>query len=145
MNSKGTVDGGVEKRGKVVVFACFGGFSNTGIATALASMDAISEVGLDKASIGCLASVPLGTETVRSKCDAATKIVVVDGCPTECARKLVEKAGYTPSKAFVLARDIGMEKKSLYEDPITIGDVIKSVEPEELRRAKELIVKAIME
>lgn len=78
----------MEKTGKSVVLACFGGFSNTGIATALASMDAVSEVGLDKASIGCLSAIPLGTETVKIKCDAAKRIVVVDGCQMECAKKL---------------------------------------------------------
>lgn len=136
----------MEKTGKSVVLACFGGFSNTGIATALASIEAINEVGLDKAAIGCLSAVPLGTETIKTKCDAARRIIVVDGCQMECGKKLVERAGYAPDKSIVLARDIGMKKRSLYEDPSVIkNDIVKNVDPEEIRKAKELIVRALVE
>ena len=47
-----------------VIYACFGGFSNTGITAALASIEAVKELGLGKAAIGCLAGLP--TESVRS-------------------------------------------------------------------------------
>ena len=40
-----------------VIFNCFGGFSNTGITAALASLEAVKELGLDKACIGCLAAM----------------------------------------------------------------------------------------
>jgi len=33
----------------------------------------------------------------------------------ECSRKIVGQAGYKVDKSIVLARDIGMKKKSLYE------------------------------
>ncbi len=133
----------MDKQGKDVVLACFGGFSNTGVATALASMDAVSEVGLDRASVGCLSAVPLGAETVKAKLDAARRIVVVDGCPMECAKKLVEKAGYTPYRSIALARDIGMKKVSLYEGEPAAAGISESVTPEERARATELIVKAL--
>lgn len=135
------------KKGKDVVLACFGGFSNTGIATALASLEAVGEVGLDKASIGCLSAVPLGTETIKTKCDAARRIVVVDGCQMECAKKLVERAGFVPYKSIVLARDIGMKKRSLYEDDPAVvkNDAAENVAPEEIRKARELIVRALTE
>jgi len=42
-----------------IIFTCFGGFSNTGITAALASMEAVKELGLDKACIGCLAALPV--------------------------------------------------------------------------------------
>jgi len=53
-----------ERKGKVCIYACFGGFSNTGIATAIASMEAIKEVGLDKACIGCLGGFPTDAKLV---------------------------------------------------------------------------------
>jgi uncharacterized metal-binding protein len=135
----------MEKSGKDVVLACFGGFSNTGVATALASMDAVSEVGLGKANIGCLSGMPLETESIKAKLDAARRIIVVDGCPVECAKKLVERYGYKPYKAIVLARDIGMKKVSLYDGQPAVAGVAEAVTPEERTKAKEIIVRALTE
>lgn len=131
------------KEDKAVIYACFGGFSNTGITTASASMDAIKEVGLDKACIGCLAGLSTDVKSVHENTKKAKKVITVDGCPMECARKTVEKAGYQIAKSIVLARDIGMKKKSLYEgDEKSLTD---NANEEEVRKAKELIVKAILE
>lgn len=132
-----------EKNGKVCIYACFGGFSNTGIATAIASMEAIKEVGLDKACIGCLAGIPNDVESVKKKNDIAEKIIAIDGCQMGCARKILEKAGYEPA-SIVLARDIGMEKKSLYE--IADGsNLTDHVDRKEIEKAKKLIMNKIME
>jgi len=70
----------------------------------------------------------------------------VDGCPFECSRKITEKAGFKVTKSIVLARDIGMKKKALHED---IGQNMKGlmdyVSMDDVRRAKDLIVKTILE
>lgn len=80
------------------------------------------------------------------KTKAAQKVVTVDGCPFECSRKMVEEAGFKATKSNVLVRDIGMKKKALHED---IGENMKGlmdyVSEEDVKRAKELIVKAILE
>ena len=132
----------MEEKDKVCIYACFGGFSNTGIATAIASMEAIKEVGLDKVCIGCLAAIPHDVKSVREKNDNARKIITVDGCQMECAKKIVEKTGYKV-KSIVLARDIGMKKKSLYE--VIEGNLTDYVNEEDIQKAKEAIVKAILE
>lgn len=78
--------------------------------------------------------------------ESSKKIITVDGCPFECARKTVEQSGLTPTKSIVLVRDIGMKKKALHED---IGGDIKTlmsyISDDDVRKAKELIVKAIIE
>ncbi len=129
-----------------VIFACFGGASNTGIVTGLASMDAVKELGLRKAAIMCLAGLPNEVAPVLGKTKAAKKIITVDGCPFECSRKMVEKAGFKIAKSIVLARDIGMKKKSFAED---IGGDLKGmmeyVSSDDVRKAKELIVRTLME
>jgi len=129
-----------------IIFSCFGGMSNTGITSALASMEAVKELGLEKVAIGCLGALPLGVKPVIGKTKAAKKIITVDGCPFECARKIVEQSGFTPTKSIVLVRDIGMKKKALHED---IGGDIKTlmdyISDDDVQKAKELIVKAIME
>lgn len=129
-----------------IIFSCYGGLSNTGLTSALASLEAVKELGLEKAAIGCLGALPLGIKPVVGKTKAAKKIITVDGCPFECARLTVEQSGFTPTKSIVLVRDIGMKKKALHED---IGQDIKGVmdyvSADDVRRAKELIVRTILE
>jgi uncharacterized metal-binding protein len=129
-----------------LIFSCFGGLSNTGITSALACLEVVKELGLEKVAIGCLGALPLGVKPVIGKTKAAKKIITVDGCPFECAKKTIEQSGFTPTKSIVLVRDIGMKKKALHED---IGGDIKTlldyISDDDVRKAKELIVKAIME
>jgi uncharacterized metal-binding protein len=128
------------------IFSCFGGASNTGIVSGLACLEAVKELGLEKVAIGCLGGLPLGVKPVVGKTRAAKKVITVDGCPFECAKKTAENAGFKLTKSIVLTRDIGMKKKALHED---IGQDIKGVmeyvSDDEVKRAKELIVKTILE
>jgi len=129
-----------------VIFSCFGGASNTGITSGLASLEAVKELGLTKAAIMCLGGLPTNVKPVFGKTKAAKKIITVDGCPFECARKVVEQAGFTPTKSIVLTRDISIKKKGFSED---IGKEIKGImdyiSDAEVKQAKELIVKTIMD
>ena len=129
-----------------IVYACFGCLSNTGITAGLGSLEAVKELGLDRAAVGCLASLPLGIAPVVGKTRAAKKVITVDGCPFECSRKTVEAAGFKPAKSFMLVRDIGMNKKALHED--IGGDlkpVMEYVSPEDIQKTKELIKKVILD
>jgi uncharacterized metal-binding protein len=130
---------------EVILFSCFGGLSNTGITSALACLEAVKEFGLEKVAIGCLPSVPLGVKPVLGKAKAAKKIITVDGCPFECARKTVEAAGFKISKSIVLARDIGMKKVALHTDIGKGLGVMKYISEDYVKKAKELVVKAILE
>ncbi len=59
---------------------------------------------------------------------------------------MIEEAGFKVTKSIVLVRDIGMKKKALHED---IGQNIKGlmdyVSMDDVKQAKDLIVKAILE
>jgi uncharacterized metal-binding protein len=129
-----------------IVYACFGCLSNTGITAGLGSLEAVKELGLEKVAIGCLASLPLGVAPVVGKTKAAKKVIIVDGCPFECARKTVEACGFKPAKSFMLVRDIGMKKKALHED---IGGDLKPVmdyvSAEDVEKTKRLVIEAILE
>jgi len=129
-----------------VIFSCFGGAANTGITSALASLEAVKELGLEKAAIMCLGGLPTKVGPVLGKTGAAKKIITVDGCPFECSRKIVEQAGFKPAKSIVLTRDIGMSKKGFSE---YIGKDVKPImeyiSVEEVQKAKDLIVKSILE
>ena len=128
-----------------IIFSCFGGLSNTGITSALACMEMVKELGLEKVGIGCLPSVPLKAAPVLRKRYAAKKVITVDGCPFECSRKTVEVAGFAITKSIVLARDIGMKKKALHEDIGKGRGVMAYISEQEVKSAKELIRKAIVQ
>jgi uncharacterized metal-binding protein len=130
---------------KVVIYNCFGGFSNTGFTAALATIEALKEVGLDKACIACSVGLPANVKDVFENTDKARKIITVDGCPFECARKVVESAGYKVADSIQLARDIQMKKKSLFKGYGEITDVMQHIDEEDVRKAKELIVQKILE
>jgi uncharacterized metal-binding protein len=129
-----------------VIFSCYGGFSNTGITSALACLEVVKELGLEKVCVGCLSALPMGIEGVIKKTKAAKKVITVDGCGAQCARKILENAGFKVTKSIVLERDIGMKKKALNED---IGGDLKGVmeyiSEEDVKRAKELIIKTLLE
>ena len=130
-----------------VVYACFGGMSNTGITAALASMKAVEELGLEKACIGCLAGLPTNVQSVYGKTKAARRIITVDGCPFQCSKKVVEKAGFKIAKSIVLVKDIGMKKKALHEDigSRNLESLMGYISEEDVEKAKELIVRMVLE
>ena len=129
-----------------IIYACFGGLSNTGITAALASLEAVKELGLDKACIGCLAGLSTDVLPVYGKTKVAKKVITVDGCPMECSRKVVEEAGFDIAKSIVLVRDIGMKKKALHEDiGKELKQVMEYVSEEDVEKTKELIIKAVIE
>jgi len=130
---------------KAIIFPCFGGASNVGVTTALATLEAVEEVGLDKAGIGCLAIIPIFADSMKSQMDKAKKIISVDGCPVVCAKTLIERAGLKTTRNIVLTKDIGMVNRALDVEVETKKDIRQHIEEEEVKRAKELIVKAILE
>ena len=92
------------------LFVCFGGMSNVGTLTGLAGLEAVRRAGPGKAGIFCLGGLPTGAEIVLAKARAVRRIIAVDGCPLNCARKIVEQAGFTPARAINLVQDCGLKK-----------------------------------
>jgi uncharacterized metal-binding protein len=92
------------------LFVCFGGMSNVGTLTGLAGLEAVKRAGPGKAAIFCLGGLPTGAPTVLEKTSKVDRIIVVDGCPLNCARKIVEQAGFHPDAAITLVDDCGIKK-----------------------------------
>jgi len=92
------------------LFVCFGGMSNVGTLTGLASMEAVKRAGPGKAAIFCLGGLPTGAPSVIEKTTSVGRIVTVDGCSLNCARKIVEQAGFHPDATITLVDDCGIKK-----------------------------------
>ncbi|MCZ7665205.1 MAG: putative zinc-binding protein [Thermoleophilia bacterium] len=126
-----------------IIYSCFGGMSNTGVTAALASLEVVKTLGLQKVAIGCLGGLPTQVVPVYTKTAAADRVVTVDGCPFECGRKVVEQAGFEIWRSLVLTRDIGMTKKPLNEDVGQGKGLDAYILQEEVAQAKEAIIAAL--
>jgi uncharacterized metal-binding protein len=92
------------------LFVCFGCLSNVGTLTGLAGLEVVKQAGPGKAGIFCLGGLATEAQMVLDKTRAAERIITVDGCPLNCARKIVERAGFTPDRIINLVQDCGLEK-----------------------------------
>lgn len=77
------------KGSDVMVFACSGG-SNVGQLTNDAAVGITKE---GKGKMYCLAGLGGHVQGLINNTKKAEKVVVVDGCPVGCAKKIVEHAG----------------------------------------------------
>ncbi len=91
--------------------------SNTGYLAGMAAMEAVKQVGLGQAAIACLAGVPPGVPTVMNRLRSAERVVAIDGCATDCARKVAEAAGLTLTRSITLADGLRHQKGSLPRAP----------------------------
>lgn len=114
------------------LFVCFGAMSNVGMMTGLAAIEAVKQVDPGKAGIFCLGGLPTQAPSVLAKTQAVKRIITVDGCALNCSRKIVEQAGFTPSRTINLVTDCGIQKKSSSQ-----------FDPEEMQPAIAAIVDAI--
>jgi uncharacterized metal-binding protein len=92
------------------LFVCFGCLSNTGRLTGIAGLKAIEKIGIDKANIFCLGALATKGKLVIDKTKEAEKIIVVDGCPLKCAKKIVEDSGFKIDHYINLVEDLGFQK-----------------------------------
>lgn len=97
---------------KNALFVCFGGMSNVGTLTGLASLEAVRQAEPGEAGIFCLGGLPTEAKSVMDKTRAAERIITVDGCPLNCSRKIVEEAGFVPSRTINLVEDCGIKKSA---------------------------------
>ncbi|MBN1316643.1 MAG: putative zinc-binding protein [Anaerolineales bacterium] len=97
------------------LFVCFGGMSNVGTLTGLAGFEAVKQVGLEEATIFCLGGLPTGAPSVLEKTNAVERIITVDGCALNCARKIVEQAGFTPDRSITLVNDCKIAKGPTFQ------------------------------
>ena len=88
-----------------LVFACSGA-SDVGAVSDQAARR-VSRMKL--ASMGCLVAVANGLDFAMDPVKAAERIIVIDGCPENCAKIIMEKAGLT-SYDYIQLAELGMEK-----------------------------------
>jgi len=112
--------------GPTLIFACSGAADVGEIADRAARTLARDGAG----KMFCLAGVGGRVSGIMASTEAASRVLAIDGCPLNCARKTLEEGGFT---AFVHCQlgDLGLEKG---KSPATDEAVGKAV-----ARARELL------
>ena len=89
-----------------LIFPCSGASDVGGL-----SDRAARQMTLDLAGkMYCLAGIGGRVEGILRNTKAAAKVLVIDGCKEECARKTMELAGFSGFTHLQLERDLGLEK-----------------------------------
>ena len=89
-----------------LIFPCSGASDVGGL-----SDRAARQMTLDLAGkMYCLAGIGGRVEGIMANTKAAAKMLVIDGCKEECARKTMELAGFSGFAHLQLERDLGFEK-----------------------------------
>ena len=94
------------KPAEIMVLACSGGGANVGQISNSASLE-ISKEG--KAKMYCLAGLGGHIPGIIESTKQAKKVIVVDGCPVSCAKKMVEHVGINIDHYIVVTEE-GIEK-----------------------------------
>lgn len=88
-----------------LIFSCSGGADVGAVADGAARR--LTHEGQGK--MFCLAGIGGRVPGILKSTEAASAILVIDGCPLDCAKKTLELAGFTTMQHVRLS-DIGLEK-----------------------------------
>ena len=102
-----------------LIFACSGA-ANTG---AMADQAARKLARDGAGKMYCLAGLGGGIQPIIDTTKAAGKVLAIDGCPTDCARKTLERVGIEGSLC-VRVTDLGVEKGKSPATDENIGKVV---------------------
>jgi len=110
--------------GEKLIFACSGA----------ADVGAVSDRAARKMTrdgtgrMFCLAGVGGHVEGIVNKTRAAAKVLAIDGCSLDCARKCLDQAGLT-GFTHVRITDLGMEKGQTPVNDTSVATAVEAISP----------------
>ena len=117
MSDNPTVCSGAPK----LIFPCSGG-SDVGALSDLAARQ-MTRDGTGK--MYCLAGIGGQIPGILSTTQSASKILALDGCPMNCAKKILERAGFSGFEHLCLA-EIGFQKGQSPATPENVAKVAQA-------------------
>ena len=121
MNVKSTCACGTTSK---LIFPCSGG-SDVGALTDLAARQ-LTRDGTGK--MYCLAGIGGRVAGIFAGTENAARVLVIDGCPLNCAKKTLELAGFTRFAHLGLA-DMGLHKGQAPAAPENIAKIVHAAMP----------------
>ncbi|WP_242492485.1 putative zinc-binding protein [Methanolobus psychrotolerans] len=106
------------------LYACAGG-SNVG---QMANKVAVELTKQGKGKIMCTVGIGGAVSGILKSTEGTDEIVAIDGCPLICAKKSLERAGFTVDKSIVIT-ELGMKKGgSLDLEESEVNEMMNKVE-----------------
>lgn len=81
--------------------------------------------GFAKTPMSCITGIAANLQPFIEAAQQMDELIVIDGCPTVCARKVMENAGI-PAKYYLLT-DMGLEKGKTTVTPELIEDICQRI------------------
>ena len=107
-----------------LIFPCSGG-SDVG---ALADLAARQMTRDGSGKMYCLAGIGGKVSGILASTENAAKILAIDGCPLNCAKQTLERAGFSGFEHLGLA-DIGFQKSQSPATPENVAKVAQAAAP----------------
>ena len=107
-----------------LIFPCSGG-SDVGALSDLAARQ-MTRDGSGK--MYCLAGIGGRVSGILASTESAGRILAIDGCPLNCAKKSLELAGFSGFAHLCLA-DVGFQKGQAPATPANVAQVVQAAAP----------------
>jgi uncharacterized metal-binding protein len=122
---------------RVGIFYCGGAMSSAGELTGVAAFEVLERLGPKEVGMGCVSALAAGVPKHFRTMQSLEKVVVIDGCPNSCVRKIVEQTGARMDTYINLGKDLKIKKIGPFK-PLAYSQ-------EDLERALEAIIASIQE
>jgi uncharacterized metal-binding protein len=90
---------------KSVIFSC-AGQSNVG---QISNEAGVTLADTGRGSYACTAGIAAGVSGIVASAREAGEVIVIDGCPQECANKILRNAGIIPGQ-YIVVTELGIQK-----------------------------------
>lgn len=122
---------------RVGIFYCGGAMSSVGELTGVAAFEVMKRLGLQEVGMGCVSALAAGVPKHFRTMQSLEKVLVIDGCPNSCVRKIVEQTGARMDGYVNLGKDLKIKKIGPFK-PLAYSQ-------EDQERAVEAIIAKIQE
>lgn len=122
---------------RVGIFYCGGAMSSAGELTGVAAFEVMKRLGPQEVGMGCVSALAAGIPKHFGTMQSLEKVLVIDGCPNSCVRKIVEKTGARMDGYINLGKDLKIKKIGPFK-PLAYSE-------EDRERAVEAIIAKILE
>ena len=122
---------------RVGIFYCGGAMSSAGELTGVAAFEVMKRLGPEEVGMGCVSALAAGIPKHFRTMQNLERVLVIDGCPNSCVRKIVEQTGSRMDGYINLGKDLKIKKIGPFK-PLDYSQ-------EDLERAVEAIIAKIQE
>jgi uncharacterized metal-binding protein len=122
---------------RIGIFYCGGAMSSAGELTGVAAFQVLKRLGSKEVGMGCVSALAAGVPKHFRTMQSLEKVIVIDGCPNACVRKIIEQTGAKMDGYINLGKDLKIKKIGPFK-PLAYSQ-------EDLERAVQAILAKIQE